>query len=868
MEILLPTATSITSPLSDMQMGISLNRDYNVIDEFDIKNTINLYDQYVKERNDCTLYRLILTIDPVCTNVLFNPVTIVLDKNKNRLEDKPILSGTTVIGVNDYNYVTDAVYCPSNNQTSNPNISAKKPYTYYCGYNIFDNYLFRTELFKRAIKLDDISNNLYVYIMDDIISFPSAITNSLIEYDGWVGFRNPSKIITYTQATSTSPYTKETSALSFLVNKNNCDIIDMFPTREMFSFNPIVSGESTNGFSMEYNWNYIITYPFESYYDHFLVQSDNINGIPILYVSFLSVGDTGNTFSIPVLQIQTAYNNGLNFDDTIEIETQTIKRTYKVTKIIDSYTFNVRNDNVLTLTDFNKSRLRRIVSGIRSEYYIRKFRKLPNWKFESEEITLNNIDDKLGSNNINFTNSSYGLSFASNIYDDKINQTVFTDSLDIKYLTDNLGRPLTELYLTIIKNSDKNATYQQYWGDISSGFELQDLIDNNLWFSPADLNTFISNYPSIFYLHNLQKNGGSNVVLPSLTASLPYILSVNTITVNTDTTQPILKFPVSPNSLDSNVNDIEISGDIVEFNKYTMNEIVLAPVMYRFNTATRESFDERDRVIKFHEIYQDDNDKGLDSSGHTQLTFQYDALGGRYFSNTINRDCDGTGTSSNYFIYRGLLNVGPRPEGYYYQAHNRIPLKNWSNNLNQTSFALIDFSEMNEEDYSWVRNGTSNSLKQICFITIAIHHLISEDLVRIEWDYNNKHYDKIFTVRIDLKDKYKFLILYDDTLYNGTNVQVRYFSLDVPSYSQHIGNGRYVWKNILVEGEREDINTTSLEHVFTNGHLYLDSNIKFYLKRQDPFGEHGMIYTEFPNDIYGDKINLENSIYNQVNEQC
>ncbi len=109
MEILLPTATSINSPLSDMQVGISLNRDYNVINEFDVKETVYLYDGYREERDKCTLYRLIVTIDPVCTNVLFNPVTIVLNGSGVRQTDSLV---SVAVGSQN-NPVTEAIYCPS-----------------------------------------------------------------------------------------------------------------------------------------------------------------------------------------------------------------------------------------------------------------------------------------------------------------------------------------------------------------------------------------------------------------------------------------------------------------------------------------------------------------------------------------------------------------------------------------------------------------------------------------------------------------------------------------------------------------------------------------------------------------------------------
>ena len=45
------------------------------------------------------------------------------------------------------------------------------------------------------------------------------------------------------------------------------------------------------------------------------------------------------------------------------------------------------------------------------------------------------------------------LAFAKNIYSDNLSQVVFTDDIKIKLLKDNLGRPLSDIYLTVLKNN-------------------------------------------------------------------------------------------------------------------------------------------------------------------------------------------------------------------------------------------------------------------------------------------------------------------------------------------------------------------------------------------------------------------------------
>jgi hypothetical protein len=75
----------------------------------------------------------------------------------------------------------------------------------------------------------------------------------------------------------------------------------------------------------------------------------------------------------------------------------------------------------------------RVYGGQDSEYYFRKFRKI-----KTRITNVIGIDDY----------ETYKLSFSENSFSDSISQFVFNEDIDISELTDNLGRPLTELYLT------------------------------------------------------------------------------------------------------------------------------------------------------------------------------------------------------------------------------------------------------------------------------------------------------------------------------------------------------------------------------------------------------------------------------------
>ena len=75
-------------------------------------------------------------------------------------------------------------------------------------------------------------------------------------------------------------------------------------------------------------------------------------------------------------------------------------------------------------------------------YYFRKFKKLKN------------IDGGAIKSDVN------KVAFGKNIYGDDVAQVIFTDDIDINGLLDNNGRPVSELYFTIVK---RNAGYKEWY---------------------------------------------------------------------------------------------------------------------------------------------------------------------------------------------------------------------------------------------------------------------------------------------------------------------------------------------------------------------------------------------------------------------
>jgi hypothetical protein len=117
--------------------------------------------------------------------------------------------------------------------------------------------------------------------------------------------------------------------------------------------------------------------------------------------------------------------------------------------------------------------------GQDSEYYFRKFRKI-----KTRITNVIGIDDY----------ETYKLSFSENSFSDSISQFVFNEDIDISELTDNLGRPLTELYLTTIK-TDSDSLFSSVSSGIDTPF-MDILISSN------NTNPHLRNVPVINRIHN------------------------------------------------------------------------------------------------------------------------------------------------------------------------------------------------------------------------------------------------------------------------------------------------------------------------------------------------------------------------------
>ena len=72
MKILLNKYRSKRSANTGMRLNIDLPRNSKILPIESVSATINEEELYQREKSECTKYRLVTTINPVCSNVLHN----------------------------------------------------------------------------------------------------------------------------------------------------------------------------------------------------------------------------------------------------------------------------------------------------------------------------------------------------------------------------------------------------------------------------------------------------------------------------------------------------------------------------------------------------------------------------------------------------------------------------------------------------------------------------------------------------------------------------------------------------------------------------------------------------------------------------
>lgn len=362
----------------------------------DVSEIVSQYDQYLLERESCNKIRLTCQVNPICTNVLFNPITeIVRYEGSNNVELLNYLEGkgSTDLKNTDLLYKTTDVLCSSNlngnsgsgkhhtNAIRDTQLSnTKNGFIYHCGLDILNNHLIRSNTFKTICRRDknsnsdsnvfntigdtmrDVSGNqvietlyfpvsssveghkkdveAHIYRYDDILQFDESISDRLIKkYDGWVGFYNRSKIKSYSNFENGDIMDIERP----IMYKNGGDFIEMYPDRSLYSFVPKFNKYRNR---IEKNWEYCITYPSSSTTEGFeSIINGDLKSLKAIYFDENSQGDNGGS----QLVIYGITKHGLKVGDFVNIYNtyiedgktvnEAVAYSAEVTNVVDDYIF-------------------------------------------------------------------------------------------------------------------------------------------------------------------------------------------------------------------------------------------------------------------------------------------------------------------------------------------------------------------------------------------------------------------------------------------------------------------------------------------------------------------------------------------------
>jgi len=561
---------------------------------------------------------------------------------------------------------------------------------------------------------------------------------------------------------------------------------------------------------------------------------------------------------------------------------KTIKHQWVCTKPGSAMRYYVVNESYVNI-DNNAQNIsfKKVVNDMECDYYVRIFSKLPNFKFSSAD-TSNSFElykndqatiKRYRDIQYDFQSSPTKLSYAQNIYGDLLGQIVFLDDIDLSNIVDNLGRPLTSLYLTFIKNNKgykewygmgdgrkiwnngrsirteyENIEFSHCFGAITCGIECSD---------NSAANGYINNIKTITNLLHPNTSSGHGY---SMLAINKYedILVDKKFTSSDDNGRRKYNSSNETDETEIIINDNEIwydidenfYGDLCYYDNYNSIERPIQQIMHRFNTAQRECFGSAADMFfsnyNYDEIWMDDYD--LDNNYEIRT----------YSSEACN-----------------VLN-----EGYYYQPHYEIPIHYYG----KINYLFPDFLTIRQ-----IRSVGDNRYVITClenhFLSVGDKAIIYDEvddlyLMCATVSGENDSY-KVFTCDLYEYDtnketnKAKLRLVNDSrgVIFSNNSGINRYklFKIDnlnIPSYAKLLRDGtcRFIWRNIFKNGIGTDKKEIE-EYTFTNNAFYINRSINLYVRRQDPHRMYGL-YSDF--DRIGNEQNIieEDNYFKEPEIEC
>lgn len=744
---------------------------------------------------------------------------------------------------------------------------------------------------------------MHVYRYDDILTYADSVKNRLVQkYDGWVGFYNRSKIKSYSDFKKdkimdierpimyknggdfiemypdrslysfvpkfnkhrkrveknweyciTYPSSSTTDGFDSIINKSNGALKAIYFDENSKGDNGgsqlVIYGISKHGLMVG---DFVSVYKtLRNGTDERVVESAEVSAVVDDYIFVLKGNSTAISNSWYDVS-QDDLDKGCIKVDGVCYSLAPNKKYFTVSGSSSDSTSG-SDDDPASGSDGDKYYLvngkyvnldldsqhisyKKVVNGIECNYYVRIFSKVPNFKnasaVTSSEYDIYKDDSKLikeyQGSDYDFESHVSRLAFAKNIYGDEIGEVVFTDDIDISNLKDNLGRPLSTLYITFLKSnggykewygfgttnrdpSSDKVTYSHCFGALTCGYET------------SDESIYNNEISSINKINNI---GGD-------------AMGVDVLSINKD----VEKYRNNGNFTFREVAygvDKNFYGDLCFYDEYNATEVSIQPMMYRFNTAQRESSGETFSGYNYDDIMYDDYD----------------------ISNTFTiKTSQVSGTNS-------------RKEGYYYKPHYPIEIKMFGK-LNSVRPDFLKIRSIKKDE----------KIEGVYSIVTSSYHYLGVGDKAMIYDSTQEKYYTLVTVKNNDSNYKKFyckvysedgktlekltfmdgdgkshdlLNTNDDVargLYMSDFKLFKVDNLEIPSYAKILKDGtcRFVWRDIINNGFNPTVSSVE-EYPFTNGAFYINKRIDIYVRRQDPYNMYGLYNDD---DISGDESKTE-----------
>lgn len=524
---------------------------------------------------------------------------------------------------------------------------------------------------------------------------------------------------------------------------------------------------------------------------------------------------------------------------------------------------------------------KKVVEGEELEYYVRIFSKIPNWKFVDKEPTEYEMYKK-GSDLISryqtyendFESHVSRLAFSKNIYGDDISEIVFSDNIDLSNLKDNLGRPLSEIYLTIIKN---NIGYKKWYEEHDCGsqdIEFSHCFGKlNCAFKLSSHAVPFKEYVNVTTINALELVQGENQDNNAFVKKGLNIDKINGYGLSFYSTDNSVNDEIQYRSTENLTNVYEIYkgkerlyqtfsngvsggnkhfyGDLCCYSTKLLSEQSIQMINFRFNTAQRElsSNKTHQQLTPPSQSPDGDEPQPTSTTNNPFTHINYEEIVTDDYD-LYNFECSG-GT---------ILNVN-RLEGYCYVPHYKIQIHTFDDEIKTDKPHYMPIKD-------WSVNDNDDT---ISCLTRNYHYFNENDIVYFStFDGGCFQYQ---VTRIENPKRFICKPLDLENIITSTDKIHRLFKPydGTPSYAtlSNDGSAHFMWRDFIKNGF--DTENKVEQYPFMNNALYVNKNINLFVQRQDPDDVgHIRHSSSFPTDAETNKLTnaKENNYYQEEDIEC